>query len=283
MRNFLDTIRASAERRARDARKIGDQLLTACDDLAPAPSLELSEEGFDLIAEVKRRAPSAGLFDETTGKPHERAASYVAAGATAISVLTEPEHFGGSLGDLHSVATHVTAPVLAKDFFVDPAQLFEARASGAAGALLIVRMLDEDTLNRMVDAAARVGLFLLIESFDEHDLERSVPALDRCDAAGVTVLAGINARNLDTLEVHFERFGELRGRIPDGVPAIAESGITRPEQAAAVARLGYRGALIGSALMRVAAPREIAGAMVDAGRRAIATLRATPETPCEYA
>jgi len=257
MRNFLDTIRASAERRARDARKIGDQLLTACDDLAPAPSLELSEEGFDLIAEVKRRAPSAGLFDETTGKPHERAASYVAAGASAISVLTEPEHFGGSLGDLHSVATHVTVPVLAKDFFVDPAQLFEARASGAAGALLIVRMLDEDTMNRMVDAAARVGLFLLIESliesFDERDLERSVPALDRCDAAGVTALAGVNARNLDTLEVHFERFGELRGRIPDGIPAIAESGITRPEQAAAVARLGYRGALIGSALMRVAA------------------------------
>ncbi len=240
----------------------------------PAPPrlrMAASPGAFDLVAEVKRKAPSAGaLRDLTTDEVAALATGYEQAGAVAISVLTEHAEFGGDLDDLRVAASAApSVPTMRKDFVTDPYQVFEARAAGAGGILLILRILDTETLSRCVQAAGECGLFVLLEAFDEADLQRAGPAAEAGRRLGVDVLVGLNSRDLATLEVDFGRFATLVDRFPPGVARVAESGLRGPADARYVAALGYDAVLVGSALMGSAEPDVMAAAMLIAGRSSV--------------
>ena len=189
-----------------------------------------------------------------------RIEAYARGGAAAVSVLTEPARFDGSLEHLREAATTLAAfgvPVMRKDFLVDPYQVVEARAAGAGGVLLIVRMLRREQLVQMLETADEHGLFVLLEAFDESDLELAGELLAGA-RRHASALVGINCRDLTSLRVVAERFEELAPRLPPGVPAVAESGVATPADARRVRELGYRLALIGTALMA----REDAGGLL---------------------
>lgn len=267
--NFLAQMAAQSRTRARAARATRGEasLLAGCRDTAPPPALALGS--FDLIAEIKRHSPSEGALDIETDVV-ARAGSYAAAGAAAVSVLTEPERFGGSLEDMEAAAAALRpakVPVMRKDFLVDPLQVLEARAGGAGGLLLIVAMLGDAALAEMLAAAREQGLFVLLEAFDEADLERAAKCLEEC-AGGPAVLVGVNTRDLRTLAVDPARLARLAPYLPAGIPAVAESGLHTPDDAAAAAVLGYRVALVGTALMRARDPGAGVTEMLAAGREA---------------
>jgi indole-3-glycerol phosphate synthase len=262
MSGFLDEMaRASAARVPTD---LAAQR-RAASDAEPAPPLNLGSYG--IIAEVKWASPSAGALtaapSDRAAATAQRAAAYASAGAAAISVLTEPSRFHGDLSLLRAAATASDVPVMCKDFLVAPAQLFEARAAGAGGALLIVRMLSDGQLSALLGAAEEANLWVLLEAFDGEDLDR-IAALPV--AAGR--LAGLNCRNLQTLSIEPDRFAALSERLPPGLPAVAESGLVTPADIRATAEAGYRAALVGSALMRAADPAAQLAALVAAGRQA---------------
>jgi len=268
--SFLAQMAAQSRVRARAARAARGEasLLAGCRDTAPPPALALG--AFDLIAEIKRNSPSEGALGVKTDAV-ARAGIYAGAGAAAVSVLTEPEHFGGSLRDMESAAAALRAaavPVMRKDFLVDPLQVLEARAGGAGGLLLIVAMLGDASLAEMLAAAREQGLFVLLEAFDEADLERAANCLEEC-GDGPPLLVGVNTRDLRTLAVDPARLARLAPRLPAGVPAVAESGLHVPADAAAAATLGYRVALVGTALMRAPDPATGVAEMLAAGRRAV--------------
>lgn len=226
--------------------------------------------GFDLIAEVKRVSPAAGALVQPTG---DRAAfavgqarRYAEAGAALLSVLTEPLRFDGALEDLRAIAEAVPVPAMRKDFLVDPYQVWEARAAGADAVLLIARMLDDHALPAMLDAAAEAGLLVLLEAFDADDLGRCRALEGRADLPALWV--GVNTRDLRSLQIDPGRLAALAPLLPAAFPAVAESGILTPEDAAAAARLGYRLALVGTALMRAPDPAAAAAALLAAGRAA---------------
>jgi len=220
----------------------------------------LGEGPFRLIAEIKLRSPAEGSLG--TGGVAERAAAYRDAGAAAISVLTEPSRFDGSMADL-AQAVGSGAPCMRKDFLVDPQQVWEARAVGASGVLLIARLLDEPALRGMLDAAAEAGMFVLLEAFDADDLARCRVPWDGVQP----LLIGVNCRDLRTLAVDPHRFERLAAHLPPDRDVLAESGVNHPEDAARLARWGYRGVLVGTALMRAPDPagriRELIAAGVD--------------------
>jgi len=199
-----------------------------------------------VIAEVKRRSPSKGALDPLIDAG-ERARLYEAGGASALSILTEPAEFGGSLDDLRSARSSTNVPLLRKDFHVHPVQLFEARASGASAALLIVRALGPDDTRIMADAAREAGLDAVFEVRDDAELTW---ALD----AGATVI-GVNRRNLETLVMEDGVVEQLLPLIPRHVIAIAESGVSTRGDVERVAELGADAVLVGSALSLSADPR----------------------------
>lgn len=222
---------------------------------------ELMMDRFGLIAEIKFSAPSSGVLQshpDPVAAAVERARAYEQAGALAISVLTEPTRFGGSLTHLAAVAEAVDIPVMRKDFLVDPAQVLEARAHGAGGVLLIIRMLDDVRLDQMTALAHELGLFVLLEAFDGDDLNRA--------ARYPRSIVGLNCRDLSTLQVDVGRFQALQDAFPEGVCRVAESGIASPEDARSVASMGYGLALVGSALMRSDDPKQLVADMTAAGR-----------------
>jgi len=204
-----------------------------------------------VIAEVKRASPSAGPIAERD--PAERARAYEAGGAAALSVLTEPRHFGGSLADLRAARWAASLPVLRKDFLVHPSQLIESRAAGADAVLLIAAALADDELSALLAVARDLGLGVLLEAHAEEDLERAL-------ATGAEVV-GVNARDLETLEVDGERAMRLLARVPGDRIAVLESGISRPEQAARAAAAGARALLVGEALMRAEDPAALIRAL----------------------
>lgn len=206
-----------------------------------------------VIAEVKRASPSVGSIAEVD--PASQARAYEAAGAAAVSVLTEPRHFDGSLADLRAVHLATSVPVLRKDFLVQPAQLMEARAEGADAVLLITAALTEGELRAMLATAEDLDLATLVEIHSERDLEVAI--------AVEAKVIGVNARDLETLEVDPERALALLGRIPADRIAVAESGIASPEQVKRAVNAGARAILVGEALMRAEDPgaklRELRG------------------------
>jgi len=203
--------------------------------------------------------------------PVRRLAAYAGSGAAACSILTEPERFGGELGHLRAAAGALRplgVPAMRKDFLVDPYQVLEARAHGASGVLLIVRMLPRDRLIEMLDCAAEQRLFVLLEAFDAADLDAAAEIAGGRRARDECVLMGLNCRDLDTLEIDPARFDSLRERLPADWPPVAESGIQSPDDAARVAALGYRLALVGTSLMRRPDPALAVEELLAAGRRA---------------
>ncbi len=216
-----------------------------------------------IIAEVKRRSPSAGPIREDLD-PVRHAQAYARGGAVALSVLTEEPHFGGSLDDLARVAQEVRLPVLRKDFIVDDLQVVEARAAGAAAVLLIARLLERSVLQRLAHAARAQQLGVLIEVHTEQELERALAA----DPTAV----GVNSRDLATFAVHLSVAERLLADVPPGIPAIAESGI---ETRADVERMAAAGAdlvLVGTSVARTddpaAAVRALVGVRREGRRRA---------------
>ncbi|MCC5793764.1 MAG: indole-3-glycerol-phosphate synthase [Chromatiales bacterium] len=240
-------------------------------DLSPPPALVVKPGGFDLIAEVKLRSPALGTLAGSALKTAAQARAYARGGALALSVLTEPEEFGGALDHLVEVAAAAApVPVMRKDFLVDPWQVLEARASGAAGVLLIGAMLDDAVLEQMLQAALEQQMFVLLEVFDEAELQRSLRLLRRagpsCSPDGrCRYLIGVNCRDLRTLAVDFGRFERLAVALPEDMPAVAESGVKDAADAATVAGLGYRLALVGTALMRATDPASLLAQLREAG------------------
>jgi indole-3-glycerol phosphate synthase len=189
-------------------------------------------------------------------------------------VLTEPSRFSGSLEHIDEVVAAVPdTPVMRKDFLVEPVQVFEARHRGASGVLLIVTMLNDEKLRAMLDCAAELDMFVLLESFDEVDLERAARLLDRSAdaerAQNAQLLFGVNTRDLRSLHVDPDRLAALAPQLPAG-PAVAESGLHDASDAAYVAGLGYRLALVGTALMRSEDPAALIADMRAAGSARVA-------------
>lgn len=273
--DFLSGMAASSHERVRIARQIhGDaELWRWAEASPPPPPLWLSPQGFDVIAEVKLRSPAVGqLRDAGDEDITARVTDYAAAGAAAVSVLTEPERFEGSLDHLEQAARALAeagrVPAMRKDFLVDPYQVAEARLAGAGGILVIVRMLQQAELDALVKAAQQFGLFVLIEAFDEADIRVAQNLIAKHGRRGLQLLIGINSRDLVTLKVVPGRLEELFGLLPTGVPRVAESGVASPEDAASLARVGYAMALIGSALMTTPQPAKLLKDMIAAGRGA---------------
>ncbi|MEM8681817.1 MAG: indole-3-glycerol-phosphate synthase [Pseudomonadota bacterium] len=236
------------------------------------PVVPLSLAGFGVIAEIKQRSPAEGALASADSDRVGRAQTYAAAGATAISVLTEPERFDGALAHLDEVAAACPGtPVMRKDFLVDPVQVLEARRAGASGVLLIAAMLDDAALRRMLDVSFEHGMFVLLESFDEDDLQRSralvEPYADDVDSG--RLLFGVNTRNLRTLEVDPDRLERLAPMLPSGFN-VAESGLKTAADAGRTAGWGYRLALVGTALMRSDDPAALIAGMRSAGSEALA-------------
>jgi indole-3-glycerol phosphate synthase len=270
---------ASASRARLKAQRAAESeasLLARARAAAAAPALQLSPLGFDLIAEVKLRSPAAGTLADAATDVAICARRYAAAGAAAVSVLTEPQRFDGSLAHLEQVTSALGGqlPALRKDFLVDPYQVAEARAAGAGGVLLILRMLPHAQLEALLGRAAELKMFALLEAFDEADIEWGAELCSRYRAR-LPLLLGVNCRDLATLKVVPGRLEMLARRLPVGVTWVAESGIDSPAAAARVAAAGYQVALIGSALMSAEDPAALAGSMLSAGREA-AQLRRTP-------
>jgi len=231
------------------------------------PPLILSR--FNLFAELKLRSPADGTLAETHCDQNGRLKAYASGGAVAVSVLTEPEEFKGSLTHLKeaaSVLNPLGVPVMRKDFITAPYQVLEARAAGASGILLIVSMLsDEETLT-LIDSAQTCGLFVLLEGFTVQDLQRIKKLIAIFPATPKQmILIGVNCRDLKTLKVDFARFEELAKHLPDQTVAVAESGIATIQGITEVVQWGYQGALIGSALMTSGDPAETTAEFIAAG------------------
>jgi indole-3-glycerol phosphate synthase len=215
-------------------------------------------EPLRLIAEIKFRSPSAGPLSRALG-PRERAEAYEAGGAAMVSVCTDKKWFDGSLDDLRSARSGVTLPVLCKDFVIDAAQIERAVGAGADTVLIIVRCIaDGDALAELVDATRRRGVEPFVEVVTDDELDR---ALD----AGARVI-GVNARDLDTLEMDAARAKRVLARIPKGVVAVHLSGLKTAADAATIARSRADAALIGEALMRQSDPRALLAALVSAAK-----------------
>jgi indole-3-glycerol phosphate synthase len=266
MSGFLEEMARSSAQRVREA--LTREPLAALERRArEAPQsapLRLSERGFDVIAELKLRSPAAGALSAQGEDWLQRVAAYAHGGAAAVSVLTEPSRFEGSLQHLQRAAgvlQPLGVPAMRKDFLLDPYQVLEARAAGAGGVLLILRMLSQVQVSELLDAAAKYRMFVLLEAFDAQDLEMARDVLTRrAGGGGATqdvALIGINSRDLASLDVVQERFEALAPLLPAGWPAVAESGVASATAAARMRRLGYRLALIGTALMTCEDPQAL--------------------------
>lgn len=214
------------------------------------------DDAVTVIAEVKRSSPSKGAMAEIAD-PAGLAADYEVGGASAISVLTEPRRFGGSLGDLADVRSRVDVPLLRKDFIVTPYQIWEARAYGADLVLLIVAALEQTVLTSLVERVHSLGMTALVEAHTAEEVRRAVDS-------GAHVI-GVNARDLHTLQVHRGVFADLAPQVPSGIVRVAESGVRGPHDVLEYARAGADSVLVGEALVTQGTPRSAVTDMVAAG------------------
>ena len=201
----------------------------------------LRAPGIGVIAEFKRRSPSAGALREDADL-EEIVRAYERGGAVALSVLTEGPNFEGSLEDLRAARAACGLPILRKDFIVDPYQLHEARAAGADAVLLIVAALGPEELESLHAGARAIGLDVLVEVHDGEELERAL-------GQGADLI-GVNNRDLRDFSVDMERTTRLMGKIPPSVTVVSESGIATAEHLESLQRVGVHGVLVGEALMR---------------------------------
>jgi indole-3-glycerol phosphate synthase len=258
------TERIVAVRRERESMPALERRAGAASPRGPLFESELGRAGrVNVIAECKRRSPSRGVL-AADYDPVAIARCYESGGAAAISVLTEPTFFDGSLDHLTAVRAAVSLPLLRKDFIIDEYQLFEARAAGADAILLIVAALAQEELGRLQQRAWELGLAALVEVHDESELDRAVDSGAR--------LIGVNNRNLRTLKVDVEASYRLAPRIPAQAVAVSESGLQSRVDLEKLAEAGYRAFLIGERFMIDSDP---AGAI----RALIGTRNPAPSTP----
>lgn len=220
-----------------------------------AAALDRGPEALGLIAEVKRASPSAGMIAESFD-PVQIASEYEAAGAHAISVLTDEDFFKGSLADLVAVRKAVSLPVIRKDFVIHEVQIYEAAVAGADAVLLIVAALPQEKLEALYKTATTLGLDVLVEVHTREELERAL----ECGAT----LIGINNRNLTTFEVDLATTEELSEDVPDeGVLLVSESGLKTREDACRVFAAGANAILVGESLMRTGDISSQVAALLD--------------------
>jgi len=242
---LVDATREALERRKREhpLSELQAQVETGREGRPFAEAL--SRPGTSLIAEHKRRSPSAGAIREGTSCA-DVVRAYERGGAAAISVLTEEAHFGGSLADLREARAATELPLLRKDFSVDPYQLYEAKLAGADAVLLVVGSLDPSELASLYGQARELDLDAIVEIHDDDELERALE-LD-CD------VIGINNRNLEDFSVDIQRTFDLLADVPAGKVVVSESGIHHRGQIDELEQVGVDAVLIGEALMRASDP-----------------------------
>lgn len=205
----------------------------------------LRTPGIAVIAEIKRRSPSKGLLRENLD-PSVFGRMYQDSGASAISVLTDRDFFGGGDEDLKAALVSTTIPILRKDFTIDPWQIWEARSLGASAVLLIVRILPQSLLRELIEVAQECELAALVETHNEAEAEQAV-------AAGAKII-GVNARDLDTFATDFDGIFRVRARIPAGVVSVAESSIRTRADVMRAESAGFDAILVGETLVRAANP-----------------------------
>jgi len=259
-RASIDAILALTRSRVETLRARRAELERLAASAKPAPPFGPSIAGgsVGVIAEIKRRSPSAGDIRADLD-PVRHATAYQAGGAVAVSVLTEEAHFGGSLQDLVDVTRAISIPALRKDFIVDELQLFEARAGGASLVLLIVRALTDEELKRLAAAARGLGLATLVEAHNRQELDRAL-------AVSPTAV-GVNNRDLGTFVTDLKVAEALIPAVPKGILAVTESGI---EERGAVERAAAAGAdlvLVGEAVARADDPAAAVRALSGVRRR----------------
>lgn len=248
---FLTDITAQLRSRYAEPADLG-QLRAAAAAAPPARDLAAAlragastAAGIALIAEVKRASPSAGVIADDVD-PVRQAVAYDSAGAAAVSVLTEPSHFHGSLEDLRAVRDSVDVPVLRKDFIVHEAQVFEARAAGADSVLLITACLADDELSALLARSRDLGMEPLVETHADADIQRALATDAR--------IIGVNARDLETLEVDVLAARRRVATIGPGRVVVAESGIRDRLDVEALRSAGASAILVGETLMRSGDP-----------------------------
>lgn len=253
MATYLDKILARhREVAALDDRPL-DELIERATAMAPTRGFAAAlraGDGLQVISEIKRRSPSKG--DLNIGlDPAEWAASYERGGAACLSVLTDVEHFGGSVADLQAARAACSLPVLRKDFTVSARDVCDARLMGADCVLLIAAALAPDELVEFHGLATSIGLDVLVEIHDEHELAAALDA----DAT----LIGVNQRDLVTFQVDHERALRMAGVIPDHAVKVAESGVRGADDAAALYAAGYHAVLVGETLVTSGDPAATIG------------------------
>jgi indole-3-glycerol phosphate synthase len=259
--HVLDRIVATKREEVAALRPASAGLRAAARDAPPPrgfrPALVRPRE-VALLAEVKRRSPSAGEI-RPGAEPAEIAREYLAGGAAALSVLTDREYFGGSLDALRAVRAAVELPLLRKDFVIAEEQVWEARAAGADAVLLIVRILDDARLGELHAAAVELGMDVLVEVHSEVELERAL-------ATGARLI-GVNNRDLSTFTTDLGLSLRLASSVPAEVALVGESGIRTPADVDALGAAGVDAVLVGESLMRQADVRSAAAALTGRAKR----------------
>lgn len=262
METYLDRILEGTRRRLEKLRHrmLADLESEAFSQDPPRDFLgALRKPGVSLVAEIKRRSPSAGEI-RGDADPAEVAAAYARGGARALSVLTEPDHFSGSIEDLRRAREVSGLPVLRKDFVIDHYQVLESRAEGSDAVLLIVAAVgDPALLGDLMSAVADLKMAALVEAHDERELDEALGAGAR--------LIGINQRDLNTFEVDTGLAARLRPLVPHQIPVVAESGIRSRRDVELLDAAGVDGILVGEWLMRSGDPETaVADLLGPAGR-----------------
>jgi indole-3-glycerol phosphate synthase len=270
--DFLDSMASGSRERleAARARQSEAGLLARIADMPLPPGLKFHPDGFDIIAEMKLVSPAAGRLKGQDENIAARVSGYARAGAAAVSVLTEPSRFGGSLAHLSEAASALAIhgiPAMRKDFLVDPYQVLEARAAGAGGVLVILAMLDDARCREIAGAALDQNMFVLVEAFDEQELARGGRLIEELPDSE-QLLLGLNCRDLRTLQVDPQRFETAVPVFPPVSHRVAESGIETQADARRARELGYDMALVGTALMRSGDPSRTLAQFLAAGREA---------------
>jgi indole-3-glycerol phosphate synthase len=255
----LDAIARRKRAEVEQLRCVEATLWAKAESLPAARGMADALPGGTIIAEIKRRSPSGGVLRPELD-PAALAREYAACGAAAISVLTDGPDFGGSLDDLARVRAALDIPLLRKDFTLDPVQIAEARVAGADWVLLIVALLDTDTLDLCLASVARSGAHAIVEVHDVDEARVAVAAGAEC--------VGINNRNLSTLATDLTTFARVRHAIPESIICIAESGVRSPADVSRLVNEGADAVLVGEALMRAHSPADACAGMVAAARDA---------------
>ncbi len=254
MMNILDQIiefkrKEVAERKSLYPVKLLEQSIYFSSPIVSLKKYLLREDKSGIIAEIKRKSPSKGVIN-----PHvsvERTSiGYMQAGASALSILTDKQFFGGSNEDLTVARKFNFCPILRKEFIIDEYQMIEAKSIGADAILLIAAVLTVEEIKRFTIVAHELGLEVLMEVHDEKELTKNLDA--RVD------LIGVNNRNLKTFDVNFETSKRLAPMIPDEVIKVSESGIESPEAIVELKKYGFKGFLIGQTFMQHSRPEKAA-------------------------